>query len=288
MTQPDGERRLTRRVGAARARRALAVIAIASCLGALASGAGAQRQRGGGRPDFAGALGNPNDFYVHPQFAGNPPYDGRFTFARIKYRGFLHFTNEGPGWAHDYPDADEHLMRILAEVTTMRPFVVQGPIRGGAIVALDDPALFRYPVTYLSEPGGWFPTDIEIGGFRKYLLKGGFTIVDDFGDRDWANFLTQIIKVLPGVRPVPLTGKEPIFDSFYKVNVSKVESYRGIARFYGVFENNDPKKRMLMILNVAADIGESWQWAGQGFQSVDVSNEGFKLGVNYLVFSLTH
>ena len=256
---------------------------------ALASNVGAQRQRGGGgRPDFAAAFGSPNEFYVHPEFAGNPPYDGRFTFARIKYRGFAHMTNEGPGWAHDYPTADEHLMRILKEVTTMRPFVLQGPIRGSAIVALDDPELFRYPVSYLSEPGGWFPTDLEIAGLRKYLLKGGFVIVDDFGQQDWANFMAQMNKTLPGVRPVPLSGKEPIFDSFYKVNVSKIDTNRGRAAFLGIFENNDPKKRMLMILNYPADVGDSWQWAGQGFQSVDVSNEAFKLGVNYLVYALTH
>ena len=128
-------------------------------LAALITGHDAAAQRGrGGRPDIS-SLGSPTDFYVHPLFAGNPTYDGRFTFARIKYRGFAHYTNEGPGWAHDFPEADENLMKILKEVTSARPFIVDGKIRGGAIVALDDPQLFRYPVSYLSEPGGWFPND---------------------------------------------------------------------------------------------------------------------------------
>ena len=252
----------------------------------------AQRRPGGGGGgrggDFVGSFGNPDDFYAHPDFAGNPVYDGRFVFARIKYRGYAHFTNEGPGWAHDYPTADEHLMKILKEVTTMRPFVLKGSVHGSALVALDDPALFRYPVSYLSEPGGWFPTDLEVAGLRKYLLKGGFVIVDDFAFGDWNNFIVQMAKVLPGARPVPLTGKEPIFDSFYKVDITNVRSVRGRAQFFGIYEHNDPRKRLVMIVNYSADIGDSWQWAGQGFIAVDATNEAFKLGVNYLVYALTH
>jgi hypothetical protein len=259
---------------------------VAATLPADASG----QRTGGGRRGFdISALGSPDDFYVPPKFAGNPAYDGRFTFARIKYRGFRHWSgNEGPGWSHDYPDADEHLMRILKEVTSLRPFVQQGAVRGGAIVALDDPNLFRYPVSYLSEPGGWYPTEAEVKGMRSYLLKGGFVIVDDFGAGDWANFSAQIARVLPNVRPVTLSGKEPIFDSFYKVDVSSMRSYRGRSVFMGIYADNNPTKRLMMILNVNADVGEGWQWAGSGFVAVDVSNEGFKLGVNYLVYSLTH
>jgi len=48
-----------------------------------------------------------------------------------------------------------------------------GPIIGGAIVGLDEPELFKYPVAYLSEPGGWFPTPAEVKGLRNYILKAG-------------------------------------------------------------------------------------------------------------------
>ena len=43
-------------------------------------------------------FGDPNEYYTPPDFAGNVPYDGRFTFARIKYRGYAHWSGrEGPG-----------------------------------------------------------------------------------------------------------------------------------------------------------------------------------------------
>ncbi len=260
--------------------------------------------QGGGRGGRGGRgidprlLGNPSDFYTPPDFHGNPAYDGRFTFARIKYRGFAHYSREGPGWSHDYPDADEHLMRILREVSAVRPFVASGKIVGGAIVALDDPQLFRYPVSYLSEPGGWFPNAAEVKGLHDYLLKGGFMILDDFGgSTDWQNTQVQLQRALPGIRPQLLTGKEPIFDSFFKIDVKAVEQqcrtnyracYRGLPKYYAWFENNDPKKRILVLGNLDADIGEFWQWSAQGFAPVDVSNEAYKLGVNYLIYALTH
>jgi hypothetical protein len=170
-------------------------------------------------------LGNPNEYYEHPDFRGNVPYDGRFTFVRIKYRGFGGFTNQGPGWSHDYPRAESHLMRIMREITSLRPFIESPLAIGGNVMALDDPELMKFPVAYFSEPGYWQPTEAEILGFRNYLQKGGFVIFDDFqGPQHWMNFTYQMNRVLPGARVVPL----------------------------------------------------------------DASHETYKLGVNYLIYALTH
>src|SRR5690349_16238424 len=48
----------------------------------------AQRRFGGGGGGFGGACGfswDNDDYFVSPFFSGNPLYDGRVTFARIKY-----------------------------------------------------------------------------------------------------------------------------------------------------------------------------------------------------------
>jgi len=261
----------------------------------------ADAQRGGRFPrgdrGFGfGSLGDPNEFFTPPDFRGNPLYDGRVTFARIKYRGYGYFSGrEGPGWSHDYPDAEVHLMKILREITTMRPFTNFGQQIGGAIVALDDPQLGKYPIAYLSEPGGWFPNPAETQGLSSYLRKGGFMIVDDFPFEAWNNFESVMSRVLPDLRPIQLTGTEPIFDSFFKVDMNRIR--RGFSgggggaqggAFYGYFEKNDPKKRLIVLAGYGQDVGESWQWSGQGFVPVDVSNEAFKLGVNFWIYALTH
>ena len=160
-------------------------------------------------------FGDPNEYYVPPAFHGNAKYDGRFTFARIKYRGYAHFTEEGPGWSHDYPRSDVHFMKIMRELTALRPFVQRGDIVGGNIFALDDPELMKYPIAYFSEPGGWSPNDKEVAGFRNYLLKGGFVIFDDFGEMrgfdqgDWLNTVTQMQRVLPGCQLIRLDASHP-------------------------------------------------------------------------------
>lgn len=293
MKRAIGRTRPLRAGGAAGCSRAAAlaagVVLAAAAIGFAAPDA--QAQRGGRFPGgFRQMLGDPNEFYDPPDFHGNPPYDGRFTFARIKYRGYGRSSGrEGPGWSHDYPDADVHFMKIVREVTSMRPFTSQGNILGGAIVALDDPLLFKYPVAYLSEPGGWFPNTAEAAGLRKYLLKGGFMIVDDFPQGSWGQFEQAMRLVVPELRPVQLTGKEPIFDSFYKVDISRIRSEYGQSMgFYGYYENNDPARRLLVVAGYNNDIGESWQWSGSGWQPVDVSNEAFKLGINFLIYAVTH
>src|SRR5689334_11298731 len=117
-------------------------LATAAAIVVLAAPASAQRRF------FDQQLGDPNEFYAPPGFHGNMPYDGRFTFARIKYRGYAHFTDEGPGWSHDYPRSDVHLMKIMREVTAIRPSVQRGEIVCGNIFTLDDPELMKYPVAY--------------------------------------------------------------------------------------------------------------------------------------------
>ena len=269
-------------------------------LALVSSSVGAQR-RPGGNP-FAQYFGGPDEMYQPPDFHGNPAYDGRFTFARIRYRGFEHWAGrEGPGWAHDYPDAEENLAKILRDVTAINPFIEEGPIVGSALVALDDPALFKYPVSYMSEPGGWNPNDKELAGFRSYLLKGGFMIFDDFREvwrgrgGDWTHLKDVVARVLPNARWVQLTGSEPIFDSFFKIDMKAAVVWPSTSAYgdepptyWAVYEDNDPKKRMIMIANVDDDIGESWQWSGTGFVPISQSNEIFKLGVNYIIYALTH
>src|SRR5688572_30902607 len=72
-------------------------------------------------------------------FAGNTPYDGRFTFARIRYNPL---GGEGGGfrrdlkWDHDFPRAEKNLMKIVKELSSMRPFM-----NGGNVFTADDPQL---------------------------------------------------------------------------------------------------------------------------------------------------
>jgi len=249
----------------------------------------AQRGFGGGACSFSWDREN---YFVSPFFRGNPTYDGRVTFARIKYAGAYECGREGPGWAHDYPRTDVHFAHILREITATRPFVESGPILGSALIRLDQPELFSYPIAYLSEPGGWRMNDAELKGIRKYIARGGFIIFDDIeGDPnpDYRNLLYEWQRAFPGSRPMRLTNAHPIFNCFFNIDLKKIPSKmrRVPAEYWGFFEDNDPKKRLVAIIDNYADIGEFIEWSDEGFEPVP-ANEAYKLWVNYFVYALTH
>jgi hypothetical protein len=233
-----------------------------------------------------------DNFFVSPFFRGNPPYDGRVTFARIKYRGAYECGGEGPGWAHDYPRTDWHFTRILREITLTNPFVQSGPIVGSALVRLDEPELFHYPIAYLSEPGGWTMTDAELAGFRQYILRGGFIIIDDIEGEpnpDYRNVLAQWKRAFPKLEPVRLTNDHPIFSCFFDIDLKKIPSKmrRREPEYVGFFQDNDPSKRLLAIIDNYADVGELIEFSDEGFNAVP-ANEAYKLWINYFVYALTH
>jgi len=226
----------------------------------------------------------------------NVPYDGRFTFARLRYDesvwdggGFWGRGRGDPGWAHDYPRAERHLMKLLSELTVIRPY-----LDGGNILKADDPELFKYPVAYLSEPGYWSVSEAEATNLRSYLLKGGFLIVDDFEGEHWLNFEDKMRTVLPGAVFVELDPSYPVFHAFFDIeslenlSLGNYRAARAPSVYYGVFEGNDPKKRLMVIANYNNDIGDYWEWSDMGYFPIELSNEAYKLGINYIIYALTH
>lgn len=254
---------MTRARGRALARRVLVGIAGAALLLPLALAA--QRFRGGGR------------VYIEP----NVPYDGRFTFARIRYEVYRR-----SGWEFDYPTMERHLMTMMEEVTALKPHRT-----GSNIHTLDDPELLKYPIAYLSEPGGWYPNEAEAAGLRTYLEKGGFLIVDDFMLNDWQVFDRAIHLALPNARIERLTVKHPIYNSFFGVdsfNLHHPQASYLDAEFLGIYEDNDPTKRLMVVINYNTDIGDFMEHSDEDFWPVNTTNDAYKLAINYLIYGMTH
>ena len=235
-------------------------------------------------------------FYGWDPSVRNTPYDGRFTFVRVRYQP----TPEGywaggrPSWVHGYPLAEQNLMRIMKDICFLD--VHTDDIN---VVTLDDPDLFKYPIAYIIETGFWTMNEKEATGLRNYLHKGGFLIVDDFNPDGWRGivgggwqpFADNIQRVLPGARFFEMSQDDPIFHSFFEIKFLNnfPQAYNdGKPYFRGVYEDNDPRKRLLMIVNYNTDISQFWEWSGRGFRPIDDTNEAYKLGVNYLIYGMTH
>jgi len=223
----------------------------------------------------------------------NIPYDGKFTFARIRYTvgpGGYYYRGL-PSWAHGYPRGERNLTKILNEVSYLAPHIEESNV-----LKLDDPELFKFPVAYFAEAGYWEMNDKEAAGLRAYLLKGGFMIFDDFrsdfrGGGGWTNFETNMHRVLPDARFIPMDPKMQVYDSFFKIESFEIipQSYdRGRVELFGLFEDNDPTKRLMVIANHNTDISDFWEFSATGFKPIDESNEAYKLGVNYVIYGMTH
>lgn len=203
--------------------------------------------------------------------------------VRIRYRS-------GGRWSADYPTMEQNLSAMLEALTAM-------PVHtdGSNVYFLDDPDLLKYPVAYLTEPGFWIPNDSEVRGLQDYLAKGGFLIVDDFHfDNEWAVFERAIRRVLPTARIDQLDASHPVFKSFFSITNLRVPYPGGWASrgstvsSWGFTEDNDPAKRLMVVINYNMDIGDYMEWSGTDLYAFASTNEAYKFGINYVMYGLTH
>jgi hypothetical protein len=96
-------------------------------------------------------------------------------------------------------------------------------------------------------------------------------------------------RVIPDVEVMNLPVDHHIFDSFYHITEpwKSGSQLNGDPEFYGIFEDNDPDKRLLAIINYQNDLGENWQYSATGMIPIDRTNESYKLGINYYIYALT-
>jgi len=224
----------------------------------------------------------------------NIKYDGRFTFVRIQYQtapGGFWYRGQ-PAWSHGYPSAERNMMQIMDALSALGPHVDEVNT-----LSLEDPELFKYPVIYLIEPSWWEMTDAEAVALRTYILKGGFVIIDDFkmpggmGGPGWDHFAANMRRVLPEARFFDMDASHPIFHCFFDIDSLEIvpQAYNaGRPIFRGVYEDNDPTKPLRMIINYNTDISQFWEWSDRGLRPIEQTNEAYKLGVNYIIYGLTH
>ena len=143
--------------------------------------------------------------------ARRPPGDTEFVFARVRYgtggRGYY----RRDGWAHDYPDAEEHILQVAREATGINLHKMSY-----VIVDLESEDIFQYPFLYFSEVGEMGLSDSEVDNFREYLDRGGFAMIDDFDSQyTLDHFLSQMKRLYPDRDFPELKLEHPIFHTFY-------------------------------------------------------------------------
>ena len=139
-----------------------------------------------------------------------------FTFVRVQYNGHpgRYSRRYGVGtWWIDHPASQYNLSYRLQQVTAIKV----NP--EGKVLKLTDKELFEYPFIYIVEPGGLHFLEEEVRNLRRYLLNGGFLMVDDFwGEDEWDNFYREIKRVFPEREPEELPLSHPVFNCVLPLN----------------------------------------------------------------------
>ncbi len=221
-----------------------------------------------------------------------------FTFVRIRYQSW---GRRGGKWSTDYPDSDLNFSYRLQELTSMEV----NP--DGLVLEIDDPRLVDYPFIYMIEPGELEFTNSEVEKLNKYLLNGGFLMVDDFwGDHEWDNFEYEIKRVFPKreLQDVPL--KHPIFHSVFDLKerpqVPSIDTalrgrYSGVTWERGEAGREvhyraiyDDKGRMMVFICHNTDLGDGWEREGENHWYFEEFSEkkAYPMGINIVFYALTH
>jgi hypothetical protein len=235
---------------------------------------------------------------------------GEFVFARLMYPphpnarfgnwrwGFRDWREGGTSWTQDYPRADRHFLMALRRLTRLNVRSVEQPVN------LDDgDDVFNFPWLAAGEMGDWKLTSAQAAKLREYLLRGGFLMLDDFwGPDEWARFDESMKVVFPDRESVEVENDDSVFHAVYDLS----DRYQILGQWAlggrrGGFGNDrvagthaewkgiyDEKKHLVVMMDFNSDVGDSWEWADDPRYPEPFSALGMRIGVNYVIYSLTH
>ena len=228
-----------------------------------------------------------------------------WVFARLMYppayggfgRGFGRYGGdwrEGrSSWTTDYPRSDRHFVEAMRRLTRVSTRSVEQPVN------LEWGDQYDWPFLYGVEVGHWNLSDQQVKAMREFLLRGGFFMCDDFhGTREWEIFMASMRRVFPDRAVVDIEDKDAIFHTIYDLddryqvpgqqvlwsgNTYEWDGYKDVWR--GIY---DDKGRLMVAIVHNSDLGDSWEHADNPRYPQEYSALGIRIGINYVVYAMTH
>ena len=122
---------------------------------------------------------------------------------------------------------------------------------------------------------------------------------DDFhGTREWDVFEASMRRVFPDRPIVDIENQDQIFHTLYDLDdryqvpgaqflySGRTYEYDGYdPHWRGIY---DDKGRLMVAICHDMDLGDSWEWADEPRYPEKYSALGIRIGVNYLVYAMTH
>lgn len=256
---------------------AVAVIALSAWSALFAFQFG--RRGGGGFRGGGGDMPLPEDAAEKTEWA----------FARMQYPSYGRYGS----WTTDWPRAERHFVQGVRRLTRLHTRSVE------QFVDVDKDEMYNWPWVYAVEVGHWELTDSQCQRLRDYLLRGGFLMVDDFhGTQEWDIFMASMSRVFPDRPIVELENKEQIFHVIYDLD-ERVQIPGTAALYSGVtYEKDgivprwraimDDKGRVMVAICHNMDLGDAWEHADNPRYPENMTSLAYRIGINYLVYSMSH
>jgi hypothetical protein len=220
-----------------------------------------------------------------------PPSPNRYGYG---FRGGNNWKAGYSIWTQDYPRADRHFSVAMRRLTRIHARSTEQPVDLD-----DDTDVYNWPWLYAVQTGQWRLTDAQAAKMREYLLRGGFFMCDDFwGTPQWEEFRASMDRVLPGRPIVDIPDSDAIFHTVYDLTdryqvpgaryLSTGVTYKCEncpAHWRGIYGD---KGRLLVAMTYDSDLGDSWEWADDPYYDEKFSALGIRIGVNYIVYAMTH
>lgn len=233
--------------------------------------------------------------------AGTP----EFTWLRGRYENYPGGRGRRGGWWDtDFPDAEQNFMRGVQRYT-----FIDAQTYNTRWIDLTDPELFEHIFLYMTmkrvpiggmSSGPNFAPD-EVAALREFALRGGFVMLDDFwGEAHYQDFLIEIAKIFPDRELVRLDLDHEIFGIFYDIEQVAQVPGRAVTWDYGSVTLDDPRYppsvhaildddgRVMVVANFNSDMGDGWEHTFHEYYPTSMSNEAYRLGINYLIYAYTH
>jgi hypothetical protein len=225
------------------------------------------------------------------------PQHPHATFGGFRFGRSSDWREGGTSWTQDYPRADRHFAQAVRRLSRVEARSVEQPIN------LDDgDDVFNYPWMNAGEMGDWSLTNAQAKALREYLLRGGFLMLDDFwGLPEWTRFMQSMQRVFPDRAIVEMEDRDPIFHTVYDLDeryqipgqwaLARGTTYRNgesggaTAHWRGIYDDHG---RVMVAMSFNSDIGDSWEWADDERYPERYSALGIRIGVNYVIYSMTH
>lgn len=237
--------------------------------------------------------------YEYDDFPLPPDWEEKaeWVFGRLIYpaiRGAGWRSHGDNNWSIDYPRSDRHLSAAVRRLTRIHARSVEQPVNPD-----DGDDIYNWPFLYGVEVGHWDLTDAQAAKIRDYLLRGGFFMCDDFhGTWEWQVFVTGMNRIFPDRPIVEIDSGDPIFHTIYDLDdryqvpgaqylysgrTYERDGYE--ARWRGIYDN---KGRLMVAICHNMDLGDSWEHADEPEYPEKYSALGFRIGVNYITYAMTH